>query len=238
MNPAGFDPSGLQDTIDPTRQSRLPGGYATQGQAVSAPYAPAMEQAAMKNNPSILVSRFERELAYKDMKIQKAGHFPTLDLVGSVGKTRIEENKGSDKDTAAISIELTVPLFSGGKTETAYRQASFRYEAAREMLEKEERLIKRKVRESFLGIQSSISTVKAFEATEKSAIAALEATEAGFEVGTRSLVDVLNSQRDLFRVRKDYAQSKYDYILHTLSLFQSVGVLGEEDIKRVNNWLK
>ena len=80
--------------------------------------------------------------------------------------------------------------------------------------------------------------MKAFEATEKSAIAALEATEAGFEVGTRSLVDVLNSQRDLFRVRKDYAQSKYDYILHTLSLFQSVGVLGEEDIKRVNNWLK
>ncbi len=193
---------------------------------------------ALKNNPEVLVARLNREIAYKDMKIQKSGHLPKIDLVGSVGKTRIEDNKGTDTDTAVIGIELQIPIYSGGKTSSAYRQASFRYDSAKELLEKEERSIRRRVRESFLGVQSSISTVKAFEATEKSAIAALEATEAGFEAGTRSLVDVLNSQRDFFRARKDYAQSKYDYILHTLTLLQSAGVLAKEDIIRVNNWLE
>jgi outer membrane protein len=66
----------------------------------------------------------------------------------------------------------------------------------------------------------------------------LEATEAGFEVGTRTLVDVLNSQRDLFRARRDLAQSRYDYILNTLTLFQAAGTLQPTDVETVNGWLE
>ncbi|RMG38135.1 MAG: hypothetical protein D6720_01940, partial [Gammaproteobacteria bacterium] len=87
-------------------------------------------------------------------------------------------------------------------------------------------------------IQTAISRVAALKASVKSALSALDATEAGFEAGTRTLVDVLNSQRDLFRARRDYAQARYDYVLSTLQLLSAAGTLGVEDIRRVNAWLR
>ena len=94
------------------------------------------------------------------------------------------------------------------------------------------------VRDAYRGIQASISRVAALKATVRSAMSALEATQAGFEAGTRTLVEVLNSQSALFKARRDYAQSRYDYVVNTLSLLQAAGTLSEEDVQRVDAWLQ
>ena len=94
------------------------------------------------------------------------------------------------------------------------------------------------MRNAYRGVLASISRVEALEAAEVSAQSALEATEAGFEVGTRTLVDVLNSQRELFRAKRDLAVSRYDYILNYLSLLQAAGTLGPDNLSNANGWLQ
>ena len=110
--------------------------------------------------------------------------------------------------------------------------------AAQELLEQRRRAVQTQVGNAYRGVVSSISRVAALNAAQTSAKSALEATEAGFEVGTRTLVDVLNGQRDLFRAQRDYAVSRYDYILNNLILLQAAGTLSEDDLMRVNTWLK
>ena len=193
---------------------------------------------ALKNNPRVLAARLAGNIARKDIEAKRAGHYPSLDLVGSLSRSRVENNYGNDVDAAAIGLQLNVPLYSGGAVNSSTRQAQHQFEAARETLEAERRSVGRQVRDAYRGIQSSISRVEALVATERSAQSALEATEAGFEAGTRTLVDVLNSQRDLFRAKRDLAQSRYDYVLNTLQLLQAAGTLTEEDVVRVNAWLQ
>ena len=198
----------------------------------------AWSQTALQNNPQVLVARLASRIAEKDVEAKRAGHYPSLDLVGSLSRSRVEDNFGNDVDNAALGVQLSVPFYAGGAVDSATRQASYQYEAAREALETERRAVRRQVRDAYLGVQTSISRVKALAATERSAQSALEATEAGFEAGTRTLVDVLNSQRDLFRAKRDFAQARYNYVLNTLSLLQAAGTLAEEDLSRVNAWLQ
>jgi len=98
--------------------------------------------------------------------------------------------------------------------------------------------VNRSVRDAYRGVMSSISRVEALKASTISAESALEATTAGFEVGTRTMVDVLNAQRDLFSARSNYAQVRYDFILNGLLLKQATGNLSIEDLKQVNSWLQ
>jgi len=193
---------------------------------------------ALQNNPRILSARLASNIARQDIDSKYAGHYPSLDLVGSYSRSRVEEDFGNDVDLASVGVQLTLPIYAGGGVSSATRQARFQYEAAQETLEAERRAVGRQVRDAYRGIETSISRVYALEATELSARSALEATEAGFEAGTRTLVDVLNSQRDLYRAKRDYAQSRYDYVLNTLLLLQSAGTLNEEDVVRVNTWLQ
>ena len=95
----------------------------------------------------------------------------------------------------------------------------------------------RQVQDAYRGAQTAISRVKALDQSRTSSRSALEATEAGFEVGTRTIVDVLNAQRDLLLAERDYAQSRYTYVLNRLILEQAVGELGVEDLEAVQNWL-
>jgi outer membrane protein len=105
-------------------------------------------------------------------------------------------------------------------------------------MDKQRRSVNRTVRNAYRGVMSSISTVEALKASTVSAQSALEATEAGFEVGTRTMVDVLNAQRDLFRARSNYSKVRYDFILSGLQLKQATGTLSKEDLNQVNSWLK
>lgn len=193
---------------------------------------------ALKNNPGVISARYDADIARKEIERQRAGHFPTLDVVGSYGFSRTDSNFGTETDDGSVDLQLNVPLYTGGAVSASTRQARAQYNAALEVLEQRRRSVQTQVRNAYRGVIASISRVRALEATEVSSKSALEATEAGFEVGTRTLVDVLNSQRDLFRTQRDLAVSRYDYILNTLSLRQAAGTLDASDIEAGNAWLE
>ena len=193
---------------------------------------------ALQNNPGIVSAKYDAEIAKKQIEVQNAGHLPTVDLVGSYGLARSSSDTGTDADNAIIGVQLNLPLYTGGGVTSSTRQARYRYEAAQEVLEERRRAVQTQVRNAYRGVLASISRVQALEAAERSAKSALEATEAGFEVGTRTLVDVLDSQRDLFRAQRDLSVSRYDYILNFLLLRQAAGTLDPEGIQTVNKWLK
>ena len=191
-----------------------------------------------ERTPEAVHARYDAEIARKEIEVAEAGDSPALDLVGSYGINRTNADFGSDSNSALVGLQISLPLYTGGGVQASARQARYRYEAAQEVLEQRRRAVQTQVGNAYRGVVSSVSRVAALDAARVSAQSALEATEAGFEVGTRTLVDVLNGQRDLFRARRDYAQSRYDYILNTLTLLQAAGTLGEDDVTRVNSWLK
>ncbi len=193
---------------------------------------------AQKYNPAIQAAKLSAAIAHRNISVQRAGYHPSLDLNASMNRSRTESDFGSDTDAATISLQLTIPLFQGGKTGSKIRQARHEYDAEQEILDQQRRAIDRQVRNAYRGIQTSISRVKALLTAQNSAQSALTATQAGFSAGTRTLVDVLNSQRDLYRAKRNYAQSRYDYVLNTLSLLQAVGTLSVDDLRQVNRWLE
>lgn len=193
---------------------------------------------AQKNNPAILAAKLNADIARRNISTQRSGYYPNVDLVTSINRSRTDYEFGSDTDTGSINLQFSVPIFQGGRTNSKVKQARHEYDAAQESLDQQRREIDFQVRNAYRGIQTSISRIKALQASENSAQSALKATEAGFEAGTRTLVDVLNSQSDLYRAKKDYAQSRYAYVLNTLSLLQAVGTLSADDLRQVNSWLE
>lgn len=197
----------------------------------------AWADTALVNNPGVISAQYDASIAKKQIDFQDAGDSPALNLVGSYGASFTGSSRTFDRTDGIVGLELSIPLYTGGGVQAATRQARHQYTAAQELLERRRREVRTQVRNAYRGVLSSISRVGALEATNVSARSALEATQAGFDVGTRTLVDVLNSQRDLFAARRDLAQSRYEYILNTLSLFQASGALDESDVELVNTWL-
>ncbi len=198
----------------------------------------AWSELALQHNPAVQSARLAAEVARKEIARRRALRYPSLDLVGSLSRSRTGAVGGRDVDSRSVGLQLAVPLYSGGALVTGTRQARYQFTAAQENLDARRREVVRQVRDAYRGIQAAISRVAALKATVRSALSALEATEAGFEAGTRTLVDVLNSQSELFRARRDYAQARYDYVLSTLRLLNAAGTLSEDDVKRVNTWLQ
>jgi outer membrane protein len=131
-----------------------------------------------------------------------------------------------------------LPIYEGGRVNSQTREAAHRYQQSKDLYEQQRRATERETRSSYLNVLANISSVRAFRQALTSSRTALEATEAGYEVGTRTAVDVLNSRRELFRAERDYARSRYTYILETLRLKAAVGTLTEQEIMAINNWLK
>lgn len=195
-------------------------------------------QKALQQNLSIRAAAEAADLARKNIKVQRSGHYPSLDLLGSHSRDRTTSPIGSDKNISSIGLQLTLPLYSGGAVTSRTRQARLDLEAAQGNLDKERRSVTRQVRNAYRGVLASISAVKALKASTISTRSALEATEAGFEVGTRTMVDVLNSQRDLYRALSNYAKVRYNYIMSGLKLKQAAGSVSMDDLKRIAVWLK
>lgn len=193
---------------------------------------------AMNQNMAINAANFAAETARKEIDVQRAGHYPTLDLVAS---KRYDSSGGrfggADTHTEVLGLEVNVPLFAGGLVNSQTREAYENYNAAMHSLEQARRSAQRLTREAYLGVISGISQVKALDQAVVSSETALEATEAGFEVGTRTAVDVVATQRTLSDARRNYSQAKYEYILDTLRLKQAAGTLAPDDLQQINNWL-
>ena len=195
---------------------------------------------ALENSLSLIAAKKTREIAREEVNRVRAGHYPRLDLVADHTYSDVEGGLFGARETedTAVALQLNIPIYSGGAVSSRTREAAARHIQSKEQYEQERRAIERQVRSSYLNVISNISQVKAFAQALESSRTALEATEAGFEVGTRTAVDVLNSQQELYGAERDYARARYTYILEAFRLKQAAGILAEQDVKLANSWLK
>ncbi len=197
---------------------------------------------ANEQNALLMATQKSVDVARTEVSRQSAGHYPTLDLTANHSYTDYKDGGGllgeREQTNNTISLQLNVPLYQGGLVNSFTRAAAHRLTRARENLEQQKRATERQTRNSYLSVIASISTVKALRQALASSQIALEATQAGFEVGTRTAVDVLDSQRELYLARRNYAQVRYNYVLETLNLKLAAGTLSVTDIEQLNPWLK
>jgi len=188
-------------------------------------------------NFSIVSAFNQMEFARKSIDLQRNGHLPKLDLTASVGEYDTTSNFGLRGSTEVVGLRLNVPLFEGGAVNSRTRQASYKYEQAREQLTAAKRAVNRQVKDAYRGVTTSISRVEALKTAVSSAEISLQSTEAGFEVGVRTLVEVLDEQRNLYRAKRDYSRTRYDYLLNTLKLKQASSSLAQTDMEQINRLL-
>jgi len=143
-----------------------------------------------------------------------------------------------ESDDKSISLQINIPIFSGGGTQSRVRQSQYRWIAARERVVRVSRETERAARDAYLGVLSEIARVNALRQALESSQTALKATEAGYEVGTRTAVDVLVARRQLVQAQTDYLRSRYDYILNVIRLRLAAGDLTPETVAEINAWLR
>ena len=205
---------------------------------------------AMVQNLALLSSRFSEDIARDEISFRRTGHYPTLDLVANydtsdtdisnltIGGTLTAFSNfptGSTRDS--ISVQFSVPLFQGGRTTSRVREAVYLHRASREQLLRVVRETERQTRDAYLSVLSEISRVNALDQAVASSRTALKATQAGFDVGTRTIVDVLNSQRALYTAITNYYQSRYTYIGNVLRLKLAAGDLQIQDLEQIDRFL-
>ncbi|HHF3168927.1 TPA: outer membrane channel protein TolC [Vibrio diabolicus] len=194
---------------------------------------------AKTKNLTLLSSRILQDIARDNISLASSGHLPTLSLDGgyNYGDTS-HSSRDNTTDNFNIGVNLAVPLYTGGNVISQTKQAEYAYVAASEDLEAQYRSVVKDVRAQNNNINASIGALRAYEQAVISARSALEATEAGFDVGTRTIVDVLDATRRLYDANKNLSNARYDYILSVLQLRQAVGTLSEQDILDVDAGLK
>jgi len=202
---------------------------------------------AMDQNLSLVSSRFDEEIARDEISFRRTGHYPTIDLVANYRESdsdisdltingapaAIPSFKTNDQSDF-IAIEFTVPLFAGGRTTSRVRESVYLHRASLEQLQRISRETERAARDAYLGVLSEISRVNALGQAVQSSRTALDATQAGFEVGTRTIVDVLNSQRSLYIAITNYYESRYTYIGNVLRLKLAAGNLRIQDLEDID----
>jgi outer membrane protein len=206
---------------------------------------------ALEQNLQIISARLATDIAKQDVRVARAGHLPSIDLVASRTNQdytgdQVGRNQGGvsrapadqTQDNDSIGVQVTIPIYSGGATSSRVRQQVYLHRAARERLERANRETERAARDAYLGVLSEISRVQALRQALESSRTALQATEAGFEVGTRTTVDVLNARRTLYQAQTDYARSRYDYLLNVLQLQFAAGTLDRADLEEINSFLR
>ncbi|TLY73753.1 MAG: TolC family outer membrane protein [Gammaproteobacteria bacterium] len=202
---------------------------------------------SLEQNLSLISSRLAAEIARDNVRIAIGGHLPTLDLVA--GRSYLHTSASEIVDAPppssidsklndrSIGLQLTLPIFSGGFTQSKVRQTQYLWIAAREAVVQSSRATERQARDAYLGVISGIARVQALGQALESSQTALKATEAGYEVGTRTAVDVLNSRKTLVQAKTDYSGSRYDYIVSVLQLRLAAGNLDRAQLNEVNTWL-
>lgn len=192
---------------------------------------------AQQNNLLILAANNRAEVARKNIEIQFSGHLPTLDLVANVGTADTDRPAGLIANSQTVGLQMNMPLYFGGSVDSKVRQAEHQFQAAKQNLDKQRRVAERQVEDAFQGVELTISQIKALDSAQKSTKITVDGTEKGVRVGTRTMADLLVANRNLSKVRRDYAQFRYDYILSSLSLKQASGALSRNDLEVINSWL-
>lgn len=195
-------------------------------------------ETAVAQNLQLAAALMAAEIAQDDIKVEYAGHYPTIDVTGGHGFNSQGGRFGqTDITQSDIGVELNIPLYSGGLVSSRTRAAEHAHQGALERLEQTKRAVYRQTREAYLGIVTQIGAVKALRQAVVSSATALDSTRAGFEVGTRTAVDVVTAERGLSQAKRDYARARYDYVLDVLRLKEAAGTLGPDDLAVANGWL-
>ena len=196
---------------------------------------------AENRNLSLLSARLSQDLAREQIRSAESGHMPTLDLNASTGLSD-NHNSGSrntSPDTIngnnQIGLSFNLPLYSGGAVSSQVKQAQYQYVAASEQLESAHRSTVQTVRSSFNNVNASVSSINAYKQAVVSAQSSLDAMEAGYQVGTRTIVDVLNATSTLYNAKQQLANARYSYMINQLNIKSALGTLNEQDLVALNS---
>ena len=213
---------------------------------INPPKPAVMEEwASAAESRSFLVRAQEAavEVAAREIDRLRAGHLPTLNLVGNYGQTSQSlattglSNVASDATSRSIGLQLAIPLYAGGNINSQVRQAIANREKAQQDLEFNRRGAALSARQAFLGVMNGIAQVKALEAALTSSQSALDSNKLGYEVGVRINIDVLNAQQQVFSTKRDLSKARYDTIVNGLKLKAAAGSLSDTDLEEVNRLL-
>jgi outer membrane protein len=207
-------------------------------------------QASMDQNLSLLSSRLAADVARDAVNVSFAGHLPTVAItasrnhendtinqVSAFGGPPVSARFPAAQTSNEIQLQVTVPIFSGGLTQSQVRQAQYNWIAAKDNMQAVSRQTEHLARDSYNGLVSKIAQVQALRQGLESAQVALQATTAGYDVGTRTEVEVLQSQQSLVQAQTSYAQSRYDYLLDIINLRLAAGTLDRATLVEINKWL-
>jgi outer membrane protein len=195
---------------------------------------------ALASNPALKAQEFQVESAEADVSTARAGHLPTLYLGADYSDTKILDGSGSGGDSnrgSTVGLTLSVPIFSGGATQSRVRQALAQRDVTRDQYEQQKRALERNTRNAYQTLVAGVSEVEARRLAVVSAQSAYDASQVGLEVGTRTVVDVLINQQNLFNAQQAYAQAKYNFLQNRLLLEQAAGTLDVDDVQDVNRLL-
>jgi len=196
---------------------------------------------SLDQNLALVAARIDEQLARDEISYRRTGHYPSIELVASTGESDSDVDRSvggspffpadSDGKGDSIGVQFNLPIFSGGTTSSRVKESVYLHRASQEVLQRITRETERQARDAYLGVLSDISRVQALARAVESSQTALEATQAGFDVGTRTIVDVLDFQFQLYQSITNYQQARYDYLLNYMRLKQAAGTLQVQDLE-------
>jgi outer membrane protein len=196
---------------------------------------------ATEQNPSLKAQQADLEAAEANVATARSGHLPTLGMTATYGKAIPgvfdPDFVGSNEATSSVGISLSVPIFSGFATQSNVRKALAQRDAATDAVEETKRAVERNTRNAYQTLVAGVSEVEARRLAVVSAQSAYDASQVGLEVGTRTVVDVLINQQNLFNAQREYALAKYNFLQNRLLLEQAAGTLDVDDVQDVNRLL-
>ena len=193
--------------------------------------------AAENDNINVQLQMAALEIASLEVDRQRAGHYPTVDLVASKGSTTALASAGLglvDSDFTSIGVQVNLPIFQGGQVVSRQREASANRAAAESTLEQARRNAALQARQQYLGATNGLAQVRALKAALISSQSSLESNRLGFEVGVRINIDVLNADNQVYVTRRDLAKAVLDTLMSQLRLKAAVGTLSEDDVVAAN----
>jgi outer membrane protein len=195
---------------------------------------------ALEKNFSIRSAILRVDQAKENISLQEAAHYPTLDLKISYIDTNnsLRNNLTNSKNpNAYINLQLIFPLYSGGAVSSRLREAAHNHEASRQNLEQQQRETVLAIRNAYRGQKTAISQIKALDQFRISSRCALESNRTGYSAGTRTILDVLDAERNVYLAERNYAAARYAYIDNYLTLRHAAGQLSEKEVVTINSWL-
>ncbi len=203
----------------------------------------SMEQwleVAAKNDLNIQILQEAATLSDQEIERANAGHLPTLDAVANVSDNYASGSYygfGSDLKMGSIGLQLQIPIYQGGATSSRVRQAVFNKQKALNDVDAARRQMEQETQRAYLNLNTSIAQLKAYEQALVSSQSQLDSTNVGYDVGSRTSVDLLNAQQQLFSAKRDLLQARYSYLVNIIRLKAAAGIILESDLEDINQQL-